>query len=342
MNIVKRISRAAGPSIACASIFVSCLLLVSISLSVFLPGAAAQGAETVTDKLRQVEVYLYGREQAGAILDRITQIEKDIFGAPQQGSIIERVERASDFAGETPLAGPSLLFRLRAVEWSILRTQGSEPLMAKIDRLEKLVMGKAGQGPVASRVNDLVKLCMPGGEVRTRTVAVPAGTTLRIKFLNGVNSGTAKQGDKVEFEVARDVIIGTDLVVPRGTRGVATVGSVTPAGKLGRDGKLELEIKEVKAIDGSVLLLGLDEKTTKLNESLQLAVGASVAGYIIFGPIGVLGGLFIQGKDASLPAGTEMYVATTKDAQVLGLSFPGTDGGSPSESLPAVKIVPSS
>ncbi|HHV62497.1 MAG TPA: hypothetical protein GXX51_07670 [Firmicutes bacterium] len=339
-NPVERASRVTGPQVA--KVFILGLLLAGLSLGIFSLGTGAQGAGTVTDKLRQVEVYLYGREQAGALLERITQVEKDIFGAPQQGSVIERVERAADFAGDTPLAGPSLLFKLKAVEWSILRTQGSEPLMAKIDKLEKLVTGKTGQGSVAARVDALVKLCIPGGAVQARTVVVPAGTAMRIKFLSGVNSGTAKKGDKVEFEVVRDVIIGTELIVPRGTRGVATVSSVTPAGKLGRDGKLELEIKEVKAIDGSVLLLGLDEKTSKLNESLQLAVGASVAGYIIFGPIGVLGGLFIQGKDADIPAGTEMYVATSKDAQVLGLSFPGTDAGDTSSpSLPAVRITPS-
>ena len=51
-----------------------------------------------------------------------------------------------------------------------------------------------------------------------------------------------------------------------------------------------------------------------------MAAGASLAGIIILGPIGIIGGAFVKGKDIDLPAGTEMFIQTKADASLYGVT----------------------
>ena len=51
-----------------------------------------------------------------------------------------------------------------------------------------------------------------------------------------------------------------------------------------------------------------------------MAAGASLAGIIILGPIGVIGGAFVKGKDINLPAGTEMFIQTKADVSLYGVT----------------------
>ena len=49
------------------------------------------------------------------------------------------------------------------------------------------------------------------------------------------------------------------------------------------------------------------------------AVGASTIGALALGPVGLVGGFFVKGKDVELPAGSELYIQTQKDVTTKGL-----------------------
>ena len=55
-------------------------------------------------------------------------------------------------------------------------------------------------------------------------------------------------------------------------------------------------------------------------ESMAMAAGASLAGMVLLGPIGIIGGVFIKGKNINLPAGTELYIQTKNETSLYGLS----------------------
>ncbi|HHY47840.1 MAG TPA: hypothetical protein GX506_11150 [Firmicutes bacterium] len=317
---------------------VVCSILV-VALCLLPVAASGQEGSTLLSNLSRAEMLLYGRESTGSIMARLSQMEQDLFGKEQQGSIIDRAAKLNAFVGESLREGPSLAFKLASLEWTLMRSVSQEPLVLKVDRLERLVSGVTSQGSIVSRVEGLIRLCMPQGKVTSSVVKVPAGTAVKIKLLNGFTSANAKKGDRIEYEVSRDVIVGTEVAIPRGARGVAVVKNVQPAGRLGRDGRVELEIGDVRAFDGTMVKVGLSEDVKRMNESLQLAVGASVAGFVIFGPIGALGGFLVEGKDAIVAAGTEMFVAVQKDTEVLGLTFPG-GAEVPSFDIPVVEIKP--
>ena len=55
-------------------------------------------------------------------------------------------------------------------------------------------------------------------------------------------------------------------------------------------------------------------------KNLAMAAGASIAGIAILGPIGVVAGAFVHGKDVNLPAGTELFIQTKGDAVLYGVA----------------------
>ena len=50
-----------------------------------------------------------------------------------------------------------------------------------------------------------------------------------------------------------------------------------------------------------------------------MAAGASLAGMLILGPIGIIGGAFVHGKNVDLPEGTELYIQTAEETTVYGI-----------------------
>ena len=80
--------------------------------------------------------------------------------------------------------------------------------------------------------------------------------------------------------------------------------------------------KELLAVQAEVKLSELQnqlEKAKLENKSLATAAGASVAGMIILGPIGVVGGAFVHGKDVNIPAGAETYIQIKEQVELYGI-----------------------
>ena len=49
------------------------------------------------------------------------------------------------------------------------------------------------------------------------------------------------------------------------------------------------------------------------------AAGATVAGMIVFGPVGVVTGAFVHGKELTVPAGSTLFVQAKEDVELYGL-----------------------
>ena len=47
---------------------------------------------------------------------------------------------------------------------------------------------------------------------------------------------------------------------------------------------------------------------------MGMAAGAAVGGAIIFGPVGLLAGLFVKGKNIEIPRGTILNVEVSADS----------------------------
>lgn len=317
------------------------ITISALAVATSLVPALAQEQPTLLKSLAAIEATLYGKELSGAIVDRVAQLERELLGKPQDGSVMDRISRLRLVAGGGPGVGPSVGYKLGAVEWFVQRRVTSEPAATKLERLETMILGAPSQGSIVTRADNLAALCLPEGTLKTKDTTLPKGQPVRIKLIGKLDSSVTQKGQKVDIEVARDVVVGNELVIPKGTRGYGVVTEVTPAGRLGRDGKITLELKDVRTLDGTAVPLAFDEGTQQLNESMQLAIGAGLAGFIVFGPVGALGAFFVQGKDVNIPDGTELYVAVGADTKVLGMTLPVDTIVELTKETPAVQIKPS-
>lgn len=142
---------------------------------------------------------------------------------------------------------------------------------------------------------------------------------------DAVSSKTSHEGDTVAFTVAENVMDGNVLLVPAGTVGSGTITSLKKARSFGRNGALDITFDTIPAIDGTefTAVQGKEAKDKTRNE--VKAAGASVAGAVLLGPVGLVGGAFVKGKNIEYPAGATIYVQPQDSVTIQGLVI-GGDG----------------
>lgn len=281
-----------------------------------------QASVTPLSVLNGLEEVLYGKTQEGSLLGRLEQVELEIYGATQTGPVMIRIENARGFL-ESSVSGTNLKAQLNLAEWGFLeRLTSGEPLMNRLDNIETEFFGTPQKGTLAERIKQLMMFIWGTTTLDSKSVEIKEQTLVKISVLTNVDSGTSKVDDKVRYRVTEDVVINGRVVIPKGAEGVGMVTEVVEAGSLGRDGRVTIDFGLVPAFDGSSIPLRISEKATEKNRSLELAAGASMAGVLLLGgPIGLVGGYFVKGKDVQIPKGTEFFVETARTRQVFGFSL---------------------
>jgi len=75
----------------------------------------------------------------------------------------------------------------------------------------------------------------------------------------------------------------------------------------------------MEAMDGTAVETVMGEKAKEETKSMAKAAGASVAGMVLLGPIGIVGGAFVHGQDITIAPGTILFIQTKADTSVYGL-----------------------
>src|SRR5947207_3895026 len=130
------------------------------------------------------------------------------------------------------------------------------------------------------------------------------GTPVKIRTARTISSGDAHTGDTLDFEVLEDVSVGGVLVIPKGGIAWGTVTEAEPKRRMGRGGKLNVNIDSVRLTDGEKVALRA-VKDTKGGGHVGAMTGAMIATSIVFFPAAPLF-LFMKGKDITIPKGTEI------------------------------------
>ncbi|MCI5567861.1 MAG: hypothetical protein MR375_08445 [Veillonellaceae bacterium] len=280
--------------------------------------AAAEVPQTVEARLTTVESDTYGGEQTGALIDRINHLERDYEGKHSNGSMLQRVNYLYGNLYENQ-SGPSLMTKLNAIEWGIRHEVSRTPVQNRITELETKVQGKTTDGSYRSRITKLGTYAFGGNALPITQVTLPENTLIKIALSSPVNAKELKKGDTVRYEVAEDVVIDGVLLFTKGSPGEGVVTDVTQARNFGRNAKIDIDFKTLQAMDGTRVDAYIGEKAKKEMKNLAMAAGASLAGIAVLGPVGIIGGVFVKGKNIDLPAGTEVYVQTSKEISVYGV-----------------------
>ena len=289
------------------TLFLAAVLQVSVMATAF----AADADMTIQGRLTAIENVLYGSVQTGALLDRINRVEKDFDGAhPAAGvSMVSRVDSLYEALFDNT-ASPSVLTQLNAIEWGITHQVSMDSVQSRIATMEKTIQGSPKEGTFRSRIATLSGSAFGSATVPLSQVTVPANTLLKISLVTPVSTKNLKAGDVIQYKMAEDVMQNGLLLFGQGAPGEGVVTKVTPAKNFGRDAKIEIDFKHVRAFDGTEVETFLGEEAKKEMKSMAMAAGASVAGMVILGPIGIVTGAFVNGNDIDLPAGTQMYIQT--------------------------------
>lgn len=281
--------------------------------------ANSVGDKTVLDKVVATEKFFYGTEMTGALVERVATLEKDIFGKVSKDPLLTRADTLYSSTYENFIDQPSFLIKLNAIEWSLTHAVTIEPAKTRIENLERVLTGNLVTGSLNDRLMKLLKLAYTNGEVSTSNVTLHKDSLLKIKLVTPLSTSTNRQGDLVIFQAVDDIYVDGHLVIPKGSQGQGVVTKVKGAKNFGRNAELQVSFNTIEAIDGTAINTILGDKAKEENKSLVTAAGASLAGMVILGPVGIVGGAFVRGKDVNIPAGAEMYVQFKDETNAYGI-----------------------
>ena len=167
-------------------------------------------------------------------------------------------------------------------------------------------------------------------------------TPVRLKLTRTMSSSDAKVDDKVDFEVLEDVKIGEVIVIQHGGMAIATVTEAQPKRRMGRAGKLNMNIDYVQLVSGEKAPLRAVKGGSGGNHTGAMT-GAIVATSILFFPAAPFF-LFMHGKDITIPKGTEItaYIAgdTPLDPAKFNKQSAVVESGTPRPEASATAMSP--
>src|SRR5579863_10119383 len=136
---------------------------------------------------------------------------------------------------------------------------------------------------------------------------IPRGTPVTLVFDQDLSSKSAKVGDLVMMHVARDVVVDGHVVIQAGTREDAVIEAVHGRGKFGKNASIRLTLNPVNGRHDKPMPLqprseGSSFKGSRTDHA-ALAVGA---GLVVLGPVGLVSGLFIPGKEVKIHSGDKL------------------------------------
>ena len=215
---------------------------------------------------------------------------------------------------------PSVLAELNAIEWNIDHEVSMKSVEKRVADMEMTINGQTNEGTYKKRIQALASSSFGTVDSPMVQINVPKNTLIKVALVDPVNTKNLKKGDTIRYKVAADVIVDGKLVFAKGEPGDGVVTKVKQARNFGRNAELEIDYKQTKSIDGTYVATFMGEESKQEMKNLAMAAGASLAGIVILGPIGVIGGAFVKGKNIDLPEGTEFYIQTKDNTTMYGVA----------------------
>src|SRR5882762_5721191 len=174
-------------------------------------------------------------------------------------------------------------------------------------------------------------------------------TPVKIKLARTMSSKDAKVDEKVDFEVLEDIKVRDVVVIQHGAMAIGTVTEAQPKRRMGRAGKLNINIDYVQLVDGEKVPLRAVKGGSGGNHTGAMT-GAIVASSILFFPAAPFF-LFMHGKDITIPKGTEVAAYVAADTPLNSANFNNqsdtsqsgtakTDAAAPGLSSVIIKSIP--
>jgi hypothetical protein len=161
-------------------------------------------------------------------------------------------------------------------QWSDLQNKIHEP--GKMHKVKRIVLAQLPVHPqyldagTSFNANLLQPLnfgteAVKPGAMRDIGAPPPTGSVVHARLATGLSSATAKAGDPVEAVITEPLLASNHLILPEGSVIKGSVMQVSPARRLGRNGKLRILFREVAPPNG------IEQKVETNLEGVAVAKG---------------------------------------------------------------------
>jgi uncharacterized cupin superfamily protein len=188
-------------------------------------------------------------------------------------------------------------------EWVLTRTSAPQPFQPNI---QPTVSQSAARPPTAT-VSSIGPFVLEDG------------TPVKLRTARTISSAEAHVGDTLDLEVLDEVKVGDVVVIPQGGIAWATVTEAEPKKRMGRGGKLNVNIDTVKLASGARAPLRAVQGGNG-GGHVGAMTGAIVATAIVFWPAAPFF-LFMHGKDITVPKGTAFTAYVSGNVPLDKASF---------------------
>ena len=147
-------------------------------------------------------------------------------------------------------------------------------------------------------VSVAIHLFAPAALAIGETVKIPGGTRLVLAFENAVHPESAQIGQKVYLRVVNGVNVDGKIVILGAARATGEITHSQKKGAIGKPAVIGVMVRSVEAVDGTMIpISGVThiEGENKQSEALIVTILCCILG------------LMIQGGEAEIAAGTNMY-----------------------------------
>jgi len=153
-------------------------------------------------------------------------------------------------------------------------------------------------------------------------VILSKGTEIKLRMAQTLTSKTASIGERIELQVADDVVVAGALLVPKNTRVLGTVQEGRASeGDRKNSHKIAMQVDYIRLGNRRILVSGTYSDKGKIDR------GAVVASTIAFGLTGLV--VAMESRTGEIKEGTEIKATVAEDVALLPLATPANPRQTP-------------
>ena len=139
-------------------------------------------------------------------------------------------------------------------------------------------------------------------------------TPVKLRLQRNLSSADAQTGDRVDFDALEEITVNGVVVIPKGSIAWGTITEAQAKRRMGRGGKLDVNIDAVRLADGEKCALRAVKEGQGGSHTGAMTAGIVATALVAWPAAPVF--LLMHGKDITIPEGTEITAYVNGDTKL--------------------------